>query len=117
MTTYYVEYPIEGNNSVLVEVEDRSGTITRASNKSNTPLKSRIGFAEAFKSAKSSITELIAELGVMNVEEAEIKFGLKSVGEAGIFAIGKVGGEMNYEITLRWKKPAPKTPKKRKPRK
>ena len=41
----------------------------------------------------------------LHVEEAEIKFGLKTVGEAGVFAIGKVGGEMNYEVTLKWKKP------------
>ena len=46
----------------------------------------------------------MAEFDDLHVEEAEIKFGLKSIGEAGIFAIGKVGGEMNYEVTLKWKK-------------
>jgi len=34
----------------------------------------------------------------------EVKFGLKATGEAGnyLFAIGKVGVEANYEVTLKW---------------
>ena len=47
----------------------------------------------------------MAEFDDLHVEEAKIKFGHKSIGEAGIFAIGKVGGEMNYEVTLKWKEP------------
>ena len=37
-----------------------------------------------------------------------MKFGLKAVGEAGVFAVGKMGGETVYEVTLKWKKPAEK---------
>jgi hypothetical protein len=40
----------------------------------------------------------------LHAEETELKFGLKSIGEAGIFAISKVGREMNYEVTLKWRK-------------
>lgn len=108
MAAYYVEYPTTDGESILVEVEDREGRIVKASNKSGGTVKSRVNFAEAFKHARSSIRELIDGLNEMNIEEADIKFGLKSTGEAGFFAVGKVGGEMNYEITLKWKKPAPK---------
>ena len=47
-------------------------------------------------------------MDALHIEEGEVKFGLKALGEAGVFAIGKVGGEMNYEVTLKWKKPPEK---------
>lgn len=106
MATYYVEYPTGDGGSVLVEVEDREGRIVKASNRSGSTVRSRVDFASAFKHASSSIRELIAGLKDMDIEEADIKFGLKSTGEAGFFAVGKVGGELNYEITLKWKKAA-----------
>jgi hypothetical protein len=33
-----------------------------------------------------------------------VTFGIKTTGEAGMFAVCKVGGEMNYEVKLRWSK-------------
>ena len=31
-------------------------------------------------------------------------FGLKTTGEAGLFAVGKVGLEANYTVKLKWGK-------------
>jgi hypothetical protein len=101
--TEYIEYPLEDGTTVLVEVEEQSGVV-RASNKRGAPRTSKLNFTEAFSSVKGSIKAVMAEFDDLHVEEAEIKFGLKSIGEAGIFAIGKVGGEMNYEVTLKWNK-------------
>lgn len=36
--------------------------------------------------------------------EAEISFGLKITGELGNVAVGKAGGETNYNITLTWRR-------------
>jgi len=47
----------------------------------------------------------------LHVEEAEVKFGINTVCELGNMAIGKVGVGVNYEVTLKWKKPETK-PKK-----
>jgi hypothetical protein len=99
----YIEYPLEDGSTILVEVEERGGVV-RASNKPGESIPSQKGFKAAFASVRSSIKEVMAEFDDLHVEEAEIKFGLKSIGEAGIFAIGKVGGEMNYEVTLKWRK-------------
>lgn len=109
----YVEYPLEDGSTILVEVEERGGVV-KASNKPGEPIPSQKGFKDAFASVRSSIREVMAEFDDLHVYEGEIKFGLKSIGEAGIFAIGKVGGEMNYEVTLKWKKPVkkPTEPKK-----
>ena len=38
----------------------------------------------------------------MRADEVEVSFGLKAVGEAGNFAIGKVGMEANYVVKLKW---------------
>ena len=102
--TNYVEYKLEDGSTVLIEADERGGVV-RASNKPGEPIPSKKGFKEAFASVRSSIKEVMSEFDDLHVYEAEIKFGLKSIGEAGIFAIGKVGGEMNYEVTLKWKKP------------
>jgi hypothetical protein len=67
-------------------------------------VQSKLNFRLAFANVRASIKEVMAEFDNLHVEETEIKFGLKSIGEAGIFAIGKVGGEMNFEVTLKWKK-------------
>jgi hypothetical protein len=99
----YVEYNLEDGSTLLVEVEEQRGIVS-ATSKPDEPIASKLGFKRAFASVRSSIKEVIAEFDDLHVEEAEIKFGIKSIGEAGIFAIGKVGGEMNYEVTLKWKK-------------
>jgi hypothetical protein len=108
--THYIEYELEDGTKVMVEGEEPAGGVVRAS-RSSEATKSKIGFKEAFAGARASIREVIAEFEDLHVYEAEIKFGMKSTGEAGIFAIGKVGGEMNYEVTLKWKKPEKKPTK------
>ena len=100
----YIEYPLSDGTTVLIEVESH-GKVVPASNDANRKhQQSKMGFKQAFSNIKSSIKDVISEFDDLHVEEAEIKFGLKSVGEAGIFAISKVGAEVNYEITLKWKK-------------
>ena len=99
----YVEYLLDDGQSILIEIEEAGGVV-RASKSKDEPISSKKKFGEALTNMRSSIKELVKELDELKVEEAEIKFGIKSTGEAGIFAIGKVGGEINYKITLKWKK-------------
>ena len=37
-------------------------------------------------------------------DEVEVTFGLKAAGEAGNFAVAKVGAEASYTVTLKWKR-------------
>ena len=39
-------------------------------------------------------------------DEVEVEFGLKATAELGNFAIGKVNGETNYTVRLKWTKNA-----------
>jgi len=100
----YIEYSLDDGSTILIEVEEHGGVV-RASNKLGETTPSKLNFKQAFASARTSIKEVIAEFDDLHIDDAEIKFGLKSIGEAGNIAIGKVGGEINFEVTLKWKKP------------
>lgn len=53
-----------------------------------------------------SALQIRKKLHDVAADEVEVKFGLKATSEAGgnMFAVGKVGVEANYEVTLKWKK-------------
>ena len=100
----YIEYKNDDDSTILIELAETTDSIVRASRDGVSIIESGKKFSEAFASIRSTIKDLIAEMDGLQVEEGKIKFGLKALAEAGVFAVGKVGGEMNYEITLKWKK-------------
>jgi hypothetical protein len=108
----YIEYEIEDGTTILVEADSSMGGVVKASRGGVDVVKAAQNFRTALTSVRGSLNALVAELDALHVEEAQVTFGLKAVGEAGVFAVGKVGGELNYEVTLKWKKP----PEKPKPR-
>src|SRR5215216_3665652 len=101
----YIEYKNEDGSIVLIELAEASGGVVKASKEGLKVVESGKRFKEAFASIGGTIKDLITEMEALEVQEGEVKFGLKALAEAGIFAVGKVGGEMNYEVTLKWKKP------------
>jgi hypothetical protein len=107
MPTYF-EYTMNDGSTVLVEAESSMSGVVKASRGGVDVVKAGKKFTEALSSIRGSLKALIAEMDALNIEEADVKFGLKAVGEAGMFAVGKVGGEMNYEVILKWKKPEEK---------
>ena len=111
----YIEYKNEDGSAVLVELAEASGSIVRASRDGINVVETGKKFKEAFVSIRGTIKDLVTELDALRVEEGEVQFGLKAIADAGVFAVGMLGGEMNYEVTLKWKKPEEKPkPKSRK---
>jgi len=110
MPTFY-EYDLGDGASVLIEGPDRSaGATVRGAFKEDTVVKVQNKFSEAIKGAKTQASMLLDEIKDLHVDEAEVKFGLTATGEVGNLAIGKIGMGVNYEVTLKWKMPAPKSP-------
>ncbi|PKN94689.1 MAG: hypothetical protein CVU44_02445 [Chloroflexi bacterium HGW-Chloroflexi-6] len=103
----FIKYELEEGN-VLVEISstDKKETDNFGVEQQNeiTIRDAKEKFIQSFSGVKSAAKAVLREFEDLHVDEAEIKFGLKAIGEAGIFAVGKVGGEVNYEITLKWKK-------------
>jgi len=104
----YIEYKNDDGSAILIELAEATGGVVRASRDGISVVESGKKFKEAFASIRGTIKDLVAEMDALQVEEGEVKFGLKALAEAGVFAVGKVGGEMNYEVTLKWKKPEEK---------
>jgi hypothetical protein len=104
----YIEYKTDDGSTVLIELAEATGGVVRVARDGISVVESGRKFKEAFASIRGTIKDLVSEMGALQIEEGEVRFGLKALAEAGVFAVGKVGGEMNYEVTLKWKKPEEK---------
>jgi hypothetical protein len=99
----YIEYELEDGTTVLIESSEPETGVVRAGTKGGirtTPAKKK--FEEALTEIKPWAATLRRQLNDLMADEVEVTFGIKAIGEAGIFAVGKVGGEANYEVTLKW---------------
>jgi len=104
----YIEYQLDENTTILIEgPEDKSSGVVKASNQSGeaTSTRAKKTFSDALKDVRVQAKLLLSEIEELHVNEAEIKFGINTVGELGNMAIGKIGVGVNYEVTLKWKKP------------
>ena len=102
----YMEYQLEDGTNILVEVDQpQASGVTRASRDraGNVITSANQRFEAAFAGVKKSALALRRQLEEMQADEVEVTFGLKATGEAGNFAIGKVGMEANYTVKLKWR--------------
>ena len=106
----YIGYELDKNTTILVEApEGTSSGVVKASRAGEVAcVKAKKTFREALKDIKTQARMLVEEIDDLHVDEAEIKFGINTVGEVGNMAIGKIGVGVNYEVTLKWKKPMSK---------
>ncbi len=101
----YIEYQLEDGITILVETtEPTTGSVTKAGRDAlgNAIISANRKFEAAFEGVKKSATVLRHQLEDLRADEVEVTFGLKTTGEAGNFAIGQVGVEANYTVTLKW---------------
>ncbi len=101
----YIEYTLEDGSTLLVEADESTeGAVKAADEHGNVVLKAGKTLKDALGSIKQSVATLRKELSELQADEVEVTFGMKTVGEVGLFAICKAGGEMNYEVKLHWAK-------------
>ncbi len=99
------EYSLEDGTTFLVEVEEPDNvTIERVALPfGREAIKAQQTFEEALEKVKPVASTIISRLRDLNTpaDEVEVKFGLKLTADVGaIFT--SVGGEVSYEITLKW---------------
>ncbi len=105
MTTY-IEYKLDDDCTLLIETEEpETGGVTKVSRDKlgNAIVSVNQKFEAAFAGVKKSATILRQQLEELRADEVEVTFSLKATGEAGNFAIGQVGVEANYTVTLKRK--------------
>ncbi len=103
----FIEYKLEDGTTILVQSNQpaQAGGITKASRGDavgNAINAVNQKFADAFAGVKKSALVLRQQFVELQADEVEVTFGLTATGELGNFAIGQVGAEANYEITLKW---------------
>lgn len=102
-----VEFDVGDGKTVYIEVEDvtTDGDIEPcAKTKDKIAYKARQRFDDALDNISPMVQVIKQKLGGLTepADEVEVKFGVKLSGEIGA-VVTKYGGEMNYEITLKWK--------------
>jgi hypothetical protein len=106
------EFQLEDGTAFLIEIEESdSATVERVANDKlgEQVVKAKQSFEQALSHvtpvASAAINRLRRGL-TTPADEVEIKFGVKLTSEAGAI-IASVGGEVNFEITLKWKQESP----------
>jgi hypothetical protein len=112
--TQYVQYQTKDGDVIWVQIQDgegepQSGVVKagRLGDKiEDVVLDAQIRFEEAMDTVRHSAQTIIDKIKGLSdpPDEVEVTFGLKAVGELGNFAIGSVGAEANYAVTLKWKR-------------
>jgi hypothetical protein len=104
--TTFIEYELEDGLTILVEApeDEMTGPVRAARDADGNIIKrSEKKFGEALDSIRLQAALMRKKLEDLRADEVEVTFGLKTTGELGNFAVGKVGLEANYAVTLKWK--------------
>lgn len=105
MPAKFLEYTLEDGTTVLVQAPpelEPSGPI-KTSGEQASVVQAERTFSDALQGVHQQAKELRKKLADLRADEVEVTFSLTATGEVGNFAIGKVGVEANYEVTLKWK--------------
>ncbi len=104
----FIEYVLEDGSTLLVAAPEQAGGYAGQTSRGPADLQPARRFADALNTVKESARTLMAKLRDLQADEVEVEFSLTTTGEAGNFAVGKVGVEANYVVKLRWtNKPQP----------
>lgn len=101
------QFSLEDGTKFLVEVDepDTAAVERVAIDTGKLVVQATQSFEEAIEIVKLVASALITRLKqglTIPASEVEVKFGLKLNAEAGAI-IASVGGDVNFEITLKWK--------------
>jgi NTP-dependent ternary system trypsin peptidase co-occuring protein len=108
----YLSFPDDDGSSVLVEVSVEEIEPSAGVVKAGVGDRLRGAVAAASNSLEGALSTVIrantrAFLGAVDTlpeapDQIEIAFAIKATGELSNLAVGKLGGEANYSVTLTW---------------
>jgi Trypsin-co-occurring domain 1 len=104
--TKLVEFEVGDGQTVFIEVEDVASTTIKPVSvlPGDVAAKAKKTLGEALDHIAPMVKTMRGRLNDVTEpgDEVEVKFGVKLNSEIGA-VVGKLGGEMNYEVTLKWK--------------
>jgi Trypsin-co-occurring domain 1 len=96
---------MEDGTKVLIEADESIGRANKAAIRGGDviiPVDQRL--ENALSAAKRTAAAIWHELTKLDADEVEVTYGIKTTGEAGLFAVCKRGTEANYTIKMKWDK-------------
>lgn len=111
--TKYVEFPLEGGGSILIESAEESdkgpaGFVRAGAGEAAKEAVEQVkqSFDGALENVHKSSEVLVKKLRALSdpPDEMEVTFSLKAIAELGNLVVGKGGTEANYSVTLKWKR-------------
>lgn len=114
---HYIQFTAEDGSAILVEVEEaetyESGVVKAGLRGAvqEAIAQAQTTFEDGLEVVSRNAAAFIKKVRGLSdpPDEVEVTFGLKATGEAGNFAVAKVGAEANYTVTLKWKREAKPT--------
>jgi hypothetical protein len=109
----YIEFPLENGGSILIETPDlqekiQSGFVkgAQAEAAKEAAIQAGQSFDASVENVRKAADLLVGKLRALSTppDDMSVSFGLKASADLGNLAIGKVGAEANYAVTLRWRK-------------
>jgi hypothetical protein len=94
------------NTLLLFEVEEPGGRRVAVVKDRAQIVETQESVNGAISQARRSAELLLETVRGLDIDQAEVTFGLKLIGEAGLFAISKIGGETHCTVSLRWSRRA-----------
>jgi hypothetical protein len=104
-----IEFPMEGQGSVIVEVDEpESEGVVRAARPGEIAEKATQTFESALDRIKPAAAAVIAKLRDLSdlPDEVGVEFGIKLGAKAGAF-LASVDSEANFKVTLTWRRHGP----------
>lgn len=100
-----VEFPLENGDSILVEMDEPAVINDRISRRDQMVKKADQTFESALEKVQPIANVILTKVRSLHqpADEVEVKFGIKVSAELGAI-IASGSSEVNYEITLKWKR-------------
>jgi Trypsin-co-occurring domain 1 len=104
----YVEFPLEGGGSILIEAADEpartSAGFLRDGETHGSADKAQQSFDASVEAVRRSAGVLVTKLRALTPDELQVNFNLKASGEMGGLTVGKSSADANYSVMLKWQK-------------
>jgi len=100
-----IEFPVQNGGSIFVEVDEPGVSDDRIGLRDNIHRMAQITFESALEQVKPVADIIMNKVNSLSqpADEVEVKFGIKMSGTLGA-VIASGNSEVNYEITLKWKR-------------
>ncbi len=97
-----VEYEIEDESTIIVEVDLPEASIERAG-RGDQIIKAKERFGDALEQIKPVAQAVFSKLGSLSADEIGVEFGIKLGAKAGVI-IASADTEANFTVSLTWKR-------------